>query len=45
MPFLYPRLWRSLIARVAMSPDNQLRLVGLASMIVGVACLYLLNQG
>ena len=45
LPFLYPRLWRSLIARAAMSADRQLRLMGLMSMLVGVVSLYFLNQG
>lgn len=44
LPFLCPRLWRSAIAKAAMSPDNQLRIMGLISMLVGVGCLYLINQ-
>ncbi len=45
LPFLYPRLWRSLVARAAMSADQQLRVMGFISMLVGVVCLYLLNRG
>ena len=45
LPFLYPRFWRSMVARVAMTPDQQLRMMGLISMLIGVVSLYLLNRG
>ncbi|WP_317931378.1 DUF2065 domain-containing protein [Halioxenophilus sp. WMMB6] len=45
LPFLNPRLWRSLVARAAMSADKHLRVMGLISMLIGVASLYLLNLG
>lgn len=43
LPFLYPRRWRSAIAQLAQLPDRQLRLMGLASMLLGTALLYLLH--
>ncbi|MDQ2076364.1 DUF2065 family protein [Marinimicrobium sp. ABcell2] len=43
IPFLYPARWRQLVVSLAEVSNRQLRLVGLASMLVGVGCLYLLN--
>lgn len=45
MPFLYPKLWQNLMARIAITAPQQLRLMGLSSMLIGAACLYLLNRG
>ena len=43
LPFLYPRRWRCAIAQLVQLPDRQLRLMGLASMLLGTALLYLLH--
>lgn len=43
MPFLYPSKWRSLVDKLASIDDRQLRIMGLGSMLMGVALLYLLN--
>jgi uncharacterized protein YjeT (DUF2065 family) len=43
IPFLYPSKWRSLVDKLASIDDRQLRIMGLVSMLVGVALLYLLN--
>lgn len=42
VPFLYPARWRRLIAALAEVSDRQLRMAGLASMLVGVALLFVL---
>lgn len=43
MPFLGPSAFRRTMAQVAQMPDRQLRLVGLASMSVGLLLLYLVR--
>jgi uncharacterized protein len=43
VPFLYPGRWRSLVAALAQIDNNKLRMIGLASMIVGTLLLYLIN--
>ncbi len=43
LPFLYPRRWRGAITQLAQLPDRQLRLMGLTSMLLGTALLYLLH--
>ncbi|AJE22767.1 DUF2065 family protein [Azotobacter chroococcum] len=43
LPFLNPRRWRSAIMQVLQLSDRQLRLTGLASMLLGTALLYLLH--
>ncbi|MCY1278792.1 hypothetical protein D9M68_286760 [compost metagenome] len=43
LPFLYPRRWRETITQVARLPDRHLRLIGLASMLLGTTLLYLLH--
>ncbi|AYC31220.1 DUF2065 domain-containing protein [Pseudomonas cavernae] len=42
-PFLCPRRWRATIAQVLQLSDRHLRLIGLASMLLGTALLYLLH--
>ena len=44
LPFLKPEAWRRTIGRIADQPNNALRLMGLMSMIVGVALLYAVRQ-
>ncbi|MGH8352551.1 MAG: DUF2065 domain-containing protein [Pseudomonas sp.] len=41
LPFLYPRRWREALMQLAHLPDRWLRLMGLASMLLGTALLYL----
>ncbi|BFM18225.1 DUF2065 domain-containing protein [Maricurvus nonylphenolicus] len=43
MPFLNPGRWRRLVATLAMVNDRQLRLMGLASMLLGIGLLYLIK--
>lgn len=43
LPFLYPRRWRGAITQLVQLSDRQLRLMGLASMLLGTALLYLLH--
>ncbi len=43
LPFLYPRRWRETIVQLAQLSDRQLRIVGLSSMLLGTALLYLLH--
>ncbi|WP_111642798.1 DUF2065 domain-containing protein [Marinimicrobium alkaliphilum] len=43
LPFLYPARWRHLIASMATVTDRQLRIAGLASMLLGIGLLYLLK--
>jgi hypothetical protein len=40
MPFLSPRNWRDWMQQVARLPDTSLRIMGLASMLIGVGLLY-----
>ena len=44
LPFLKPEVWRRTIGRIAEQPNNALRLIGLMSMLAGVALLYLVRQ-
>lgn len=43
LPFLNPRRWRGAIVQVLQLTDRQLRLMGLASMLLGTILLYLLH--
>lgn len=43
MPFLAPARWKQLLASLGQLTDRQVRLSGLASMLIGTACLYLLR--
>lgn len=43
LPFLAPRAWRETFRRVIELTDGQLRFVGLASIVVGMACFYLVT--
>ncbi|HQW57330.1 MAG TPA: DUF2065 family protein [Gammaproteobacteria bacterium] len=44
LPFLKPEAWRRTIGRIAGQPNNALRLMGLMSMLMGVALLYAVRQ-
>jgi len=43
LPFLYPRRWREALMQLAQLPERWLRLMGLTSMLLGTALLYLLQ--
>ncbi len=43
MPFVYPQRWRRAITQLLQLSDQHLRLMGLASMLLGTALLYLLH--
>jgi len=43
LPFLSPRRWRALAAVLAGVDDRTLRIMGLVSMLVGTALLYLVH--
>ncbi|HEV2321361.1 MAG TPA: DUF2065 domain-containing protein [Gammaproteobacteria bacterium] len=45
MPFLNPRTFRRTLAAVAQAEDRVLRIVGLLSMLAGVALLYFVRRG
>ena len=43
LPFLSPRNWRKMAYQVAQLDDRSMRMMGLASMLIGVALLYWIN--
>ncbi len=43
IPFLYPHKWRNMVAMLASIDNRHLRIMGLVSMLTGVALLYLVN--
>lgn len=43
MPFLSPAQFRQALLQMATMPDQQLRMIGLVCMIVGVVLLYWIN--
>jgi len=43
LPFLYPMRWRKLVASLATTSDRHLRIMGLASMMLGLVLLLLVN--
>jgi hypothetical protein len=43
LPFLCPRHWRGALVQLAQLSDRQLRLMGLASMLLGTTFLYWLH--
>lgn len=43
VPFLNPGRWRKLVAHLAAISDKQLRVIGLASMLIGAGALFLIN--
>ena len=43
LPFIAPRRWREMVRQVAQFDDRTIRLVGLMSMLLGLALLYLFN--
>ena len=43
LPFLSPSSWRNMIRQAGLLSDSQLRIMGMISMVLGVALLYGLN--
>lgn len=43
LPFLNPRRWRRAVVQLVQLSGRRLRLMGLASMLLGTALLYLLH--
>ncbi len=43
MPFIAPRVWKESFRRVLEMRDGQLRFIGLAAMLVGVAIYFTLT--
>lgn len=43
LPFLSPRSWRQMASQIAQLDDRSLRVMGLFSMLVGLALLYWIN--
>ena len=43
IPFLYPQRWRNLVQQLSQVDDRSLRLIGFASMTLGVVALYIVN--
>ena len=43
IPFLYPHRWRKLVSQLATISPSRMRMMGLASMLVGVLMLWLVN--
>lgn len=43
IPFLAPSRWRKMVAMLAEIDDRSMRIMGLTSMLVGTAILYLIN--
>lgn len=44
LPFLYPNRWRRMVTTLAQVSARQLRLMGLISMLIGVALLYIISK-
>jgi uncharacterized protein YjeT (DUF2065 family) len=44
LPFVAPRLWRESFTRLVALTDGQLRFVGLASMLIGLAGFWLVRH-
>ena len=43
LPFLYPARWRAAVRLLSGLEDRTMRAMGLASMLIGTALLYLIN--
>ncbi|HBS42321.1 MAG TPA: DUF2065 domain-containing protein [Oceanospirillales bacterium] len=44
LPFLYPSRWRRMVAMLARTDNRTMRMMGLSSMLIGLALLYLINN-
>jgi uncharacterized protein len=43
MPFLYPKRWKEMVLIVSTIDEKTMRIIGLASMLLGTGMLYLIN--
>jgi len=43
IPFLYPNRWKNAVKRLAELDNRSMRLMGLASMLIGATSLYLVR--
>jgi uncharacterized protein YjeT (DUF2065 family) len=43
LPFLLPGMWREAFKKLIEAGDNQIRFIGLTSMLAGLLLLYLVN--
>ena len=43
LPFTFPNAWRDSFRKLVELEDNQIRFIGLTSMVVGLILLYLVN--
>ena len=43
MPFLAPKAWQEMLVNVSQLAPRQIRIMGLASMLIGTALLYVVN--
>ncbi|WP_339389421.1 DUF2065 domain-containing protein [Nitrosomonas sp. Nm33] len=42
-PFTFPNAWRDSFRKLVELEDNQIRFIGLTSMVIGLIVLYLVN--
>ncbi|MCO4836577.1 MAG: DUF2065 domain-containing protein [Oceanospirillaceae bacterium] len=43
LPFLYPQRWRNMVAQLGQISDRNMRILGLASMLLGLLLLLLVS--
>lgn len=43
LPFTFPNAWRDSFRKIVELEDNQIRFIGLTSMVIGLILLYLVN--
>lgn len=43
IPFIAPHRWRKMVQMIAEVDDRSMRIMGLVSMLIGTAILYLIN--
>ncbi len=43
LPFLSPRIWRRVMQQMMVQSDRTLRILGLVSMLIGLALLYMVH--
>jgi uncharacterized protein YjeT (DUF2065 family) len=43
LPFLLPNIWRNTFKKLTETSDNQVRFIGLTSMLLGIGLLYLVK--
>ncbi len=40
MPALFPKIWKKTMTEAIKNPDSQLRIIGIISMLIGLAWIY-----